>query len=229
MLDTTVATQQDSDESQQSSPTKLKMLESPEQFLPRFVETLDDSLLIFSADMEGRIRFVSRSVRRILGFEPAEVIGRNLNEFLTQSQVNDVLREGCWRQIQPGTSTRCSCEVSDRSGTPRRLQMHNAMVGEGNAAGLVSIATLEQRAASAMSPESEDGQRVLRLAEQLTDAERAVVELVVDGHMNKTMARQLGVAVRTIEARRARAMSKLNVRSLPELVQLWMFVRSARR
>ncbi|MBY5922663.1 response regulator transcription factor [Ferrimonas balearica] len=54
----------------------------------------------------------------------------------------------------------------------------------------------------------------------LSDRERAVFKLVVQGHTNKQMADSLCVAVRTIEVHRANMMKKLNVDSLAALMQL---------
>lgn len=63
---------------------------------------------------------------------------------------------------------------------------------------------------------------VKSLFDSLKSTEREVVELVVDGDMNRTMARKLHVAVRTIETRRAKAMAKLRVQSHSDLVKLWL-------
>ncbi|MBI4756436.1 MAG: response regulator transcription factor [Betaproteobacteria bacterium] len=57
-----------------------------------------------------------------------------------------------------------------------------------------------------------------RLA-QLTARERAVLDLVVAGKLNKQVADILGISVKTVEAHRARVMEKMGVRSVAELVQ----------
>ena len=54
----------------------------------------------------------------------------------------------------------------------------------------------------------------------LTPREREIFELVVRGQTNKSAARSLGCAVRTIKAHRQRVMEKMQARSLPELVSL---------
>jgi two-component system, LuxR family, response regulator FixJ len=54
----------------------------------------------------------------------------------------------------------------------------------------------------------------------LTPPERQVLELVISGYPNKTIASKLGVSRRAVEDRRARLMEKLEVDSLPELVRL---------
>jgi FixJ family two-component response regulator len=56
--------------------------------------------------------------------------------------------------------------------------------------------------------------------DQLTARERKVVELVAAGLPNKEVAFRLGISLRTVEGHRARAMHKLGVRTLPELVRL---------
>ena len=53
----------------------------------------------------------------------------------------------------------------------------------------------------------------------LTQREREVMDLVVQGRKNKQIAEVLGISVKTVEAHRARAMEKMDVSSLAELVQ----------
>jgi two-component system response regulator TtrR len=57
-----------------------------------------------------------------------------------------------------------------------------------------------------------------RLA-QLTQREREVMELVVAGRMNREIAEQLDISIKTVEAHRAKIMEKLEVNSVAELVQ----------
>jgi len=54
----------------------------------------------------------------------------------------------------------------------------------------------------------------------LTPRERQVFELVVQGKINKQIARQLGTTERTIKAHRHRVMEKMSVQSLAELVSI---------
>jgi two-component system response regulator DctR len=58
-----------------------------------------------------------------------------------------------------------------------------------------------------------------RLAE-LTARERQVMERVLAGDFNKTIADDLGIAVRTVEVHRAHIFEKMGVRSAVELSQL---------
>ncbi len=63
------------------------------------------------------------------------------------------------------------------------------------------------------------GQRAQRMAE-LTEREREVMNLVIQGLPNKLIADQLNISVRTVEVHRARVFEKMNVRSAVELSNL---------
>jgi two-component system, LuxR family, response regulator FixJ len=54
----------------------------------------------------------------------------------------------------------------------------------------------------------------------LSEGERAVLNLILDGKLNKEIAAELGLSNRTVEDRRARLMKKMGARSIAELVQL---------
>ena len=68
-----------------------------------------------------------------------------------------------------------------------------------------------------------DGAISYRL-EQLTQREREVMDLVVAGKLNKQIADELNISMKTVEAHRARVMEKMNVRTLAELVKAVMTV-----
>ncbi len=54
----------------------------------------------------------------------------------------------------------------------------------------------------------------------LPTREREVLDGLLAGGTNKTIARDLGLSPRTVEAHRARIMERLGAQSLPELVQI---------
>ena len=63
-------------------------------------------------------------------------------------------------------------------------------------------------------------QAVQRAVTELTDRERDVMRLVVEGRPNKLIADALNISVRTVEVHRARVFDKMNVRSAVELANL---------
>ncbi len=56
--------------------------------------------------------------------------------------------------------------------------------------------------------------------EQLTLREREVMDLVVAGKLNKQIADELNISMKTVEAHRARVMDKMGARTLAELVRI---------
>jgi FixJ family two-component response regulator len=71
---------------------------------------------------------------------------------------------------------------------------------------------------------AERGEREIRKTiqnrfQRLTARERQVMELVILGRLNKQIAAELRIAEKTIKVHRARVMSKIQVRSVAELVQ----------
>jgi FixJ family two-component response regulator len=58
-----------------------------------------------------------------------------------------------------------------------------------------------------------------KLLATLTAREQQIMALVLEGKLNKTIAYDLDISIKTVEAHRARVMEKLEVRSLAQLVQ----------
>ncbi|OEZ99959.1 response regulator transcription factor [Duganella sp. HH101] len=81
----------------------------------------------------------------------------------------------------------------------------------------IHAALAQQRAAH--SGDAELGEIRARLA-TLTPRETEVLNLVVEGLLNKQVAAQLGTVEKTVKVHRARVMAKMQVRSLTALVRL---------
>jgi two-component system response regulator TtrR len=80
---------------------------------------------------------------------------------------------------------------------------------------------IEQASDSSLPAETERASQrcvAARLA-SLTQREREVLDLVVQGRKNKQIAEALQISVKTVEAHRARAMEKMDVSSVAELVR----------
>lgn len=75
------------------------------------------------------------------------------------------------------------------------------------------------RSASALAQRSEHTGLQARL-DGLTERERDVMKLVVEGLPNKLVADQLDISVRTVEVHRARVFDKMRVKSAVELANL---------
>lgn len=65
-----------------------------------------------------------------------------------------------------------------------------------------------------------DQQQILQKLESLTSREREVFELIAEGHANKVVGFELGISERTVEVHRARVMSKLEAKTLAQVVRI---------
>lgn len=63
--------------------------------------------------------------------------------------------------------------------------------------------------------------------ERLSPGEREVMQLALAGKMNREIAAQLNIGLRTVEKRRHNVMQKMQVESLAELMQVTMMVGAA--
>ena len=80
--------------------------------------------------------------------------------------------------------------------------------------------------ADAPRPSAPDLAVVERLA-SLSAREKQVLDGLVAGHANKVIAFDLGISPRTVEVYRANLMTKMQVKSLSELVRVTVLTRSA--
>lgn len=79
--------------------------------------------------------------------------------------------------------------------------------------------------ATSAAQEQQDKASIERRIHSLSTREKEVMDLVVQGKLNKTIADVLGISIKTVEAHRARVMEKMNANSLAELVQLTLKIR----
>jgi two-component system response regulator DctR len=88
---------------------------------------------------------------------------------------------------------------------------NNALVDRVEQALQLSAQTLLQR---------REVDRNARALSDLTEREREVMRLVIEGRPNKLIADELQISVRTVEVHRARVFEKMNVKSAVELANL---------
>jgi two-component system response regulator FixJ len=76
-----------------------------------------------------------------------------------------------------------------------------------------------------------DGPAIKARLDTLSERERQVLDGLIAGHPNKTIAHDLGISPRTVEVYRANLMTKMAARSLSELIRMAILadIGSARR
>ena len=68
--------------------------------------------------------------------------------------------------------------------------------------------------------QSEPKTEAMIIQERLSPREREILQLVVEGHTNQSVAQVLTVSPKTVERHRASLMKKLEVRNLPDLIRI---------
>jgi len=91
---------------------------------------------------------------------------------------------------------------------------------------LRAVRLAEQRAAQ-VDRQSEDMAAVASRLDSLSERERQVLGGLMAGHSNKLIAHQLGISPRTVEVYRANLMSKMQAKSLSELIRMALLSSSS--
>lgn len=65
-------------------------------------------------------------------------------------------------------------------------------------------------------------EREAALLANLTEREREILTLLVDGYLNREIARALEISTRTVESHRTHIMQKLEARTLADLARMWL-------
>ena len=204
-----------------------EFLSRPDIFLLSIVEAIEDELAFYSQDNAGKFVYLSKSAEKVLN-HPLELWRcKTLQDVFTDAPFNQELMQCASHPAPtPASVVKKRCEILDCEGNRLQLNVWQTQVIRAGVpiggSGIIRR-TLERSEESMEQPIDEAALEAM--VSSLTSVERIVIELVVDGFMNKEMAVQLDVAVRTIESRRSRGMAKLQVKSLPQLVQLWVQVR----
>lgn len=88
------------------------------------------------------------------------------------------------------------------------------------------IGLLKNIAGNSSKPPGDDDQAIKQKAESLTKRERQIIELIIEGMMNKQMAYELSLSLSTIEAHRSSIMKKFEVKNVAQLTKEYVRYKS---
>jgi DNA-binding CsgD family transcriptional regulator len=160
----------------------------------------------------GQNTFTSRWI------EPTEFVGKTIDSILSDHEWNRVYMGWTADEGNLREATVTYCEIKNGLGDRFKLELlRQAVVDQNQPVGSIAIGRII-RSLPPIQGRSEVGSDPFL---PLSKGEMDVVELVIRGEMNRDIATKLNIAVRTVEARRAKAMERLRVTNLAQLVMLW--------
>jgi len=178
--------------------------------------------IFFANRPETDLTLVSPSVKSVLGYEPNTVVGMSYRHFLChEDPLNDDLSE-CERfDLSGGRTLNALRSVYDSAGRKRILLVHTVGVSEHHGGPVVRRHNIARDVTESVETHSRLMTRLQNLddaARRLNRQERAVAEGILQGKMNRDIARELNVSDRTVERRRAAIMRHMDASNTSELV-----------
>ncbi len=153
------------------------------------VETVAD--VIVTVDLEGRVRSVNHAMRKLLGLDPDEAIGRPLTDFIAREHHAAILSQ--MERVRNGQSVRSEVVLLDGEHRPVHVEYSaSPLVEDGHIVGARSVAwdITERKLLERELQASEERYRLL--VEGAGEAIATVDEEGVFRFMNHTAAQRLG-------------------------------------
>lgn len=184
----------------------------------------DDSadFLYYTHDLSRKLMFLTRSSWSVCNIHPETWMQKELQPIFTDNPCNEILLTPD-SQLDPARNQSLTVELWDDNGERVKIDVTRRLLFlSEQPIGVVGVARRTHQPAAENIHHEFDQETSRRLIETLTKRERDVIELVIRGELNKSIAKKLDIAIRTVEARRSKAMSKLQVQRVTDLVRIWM-------
>ena len=208
-------------------------LTSPLTILASFFETKHCDSFVFTYDTKRVLKYTSGSLLSLCSIPRTRLEDMSFNDLLTGHPWNQTIKDENEFLLNPGECHHSLCEIGfGEVHTLAALRRQIVVVFEE----IVGILCVGWRLEDSKMPGAESivsyalgisESTLLERWSKLTPAEIQVIEGVSQGHLNKTIAKNLSLSMRTVEARRSRMMKKLGISSVPELVRFHLLVKQA--
>ncbi|MEL6108102.1 MAG: LuxR C-terminal-related transcriptional regulator [Planctomycetota bacterium] len=176
----------------------------------------------FFANRESaQVTYASPSVASVLGFDPHKVLGLSYHEFLLDDPLNEDVQECERQELSDGESIHALRCVRDAFGRRRILSVYTTGASDYEGGPVVARHNIALDVTESVEAHRNRMRRLRELefgTKQLSPQEREVAEKIMEGKMNREIARELNVSNRTIERRRAAVLKHLNVATTWEMV-----------
>lgn len=201
----------------------LEALQKPYDLLPLFFESAQFEWMVFTLDLDRHLISLSESAWEISKIDFKRWQGKCIDGLLTNHVWNEDFKNDFDIVLGPDHNQKVFCEIWNDEGSIVQLEVHRRLISnQGTPIGIVGLAKrVDSSQTQADLSAVNSAPSPTHPFKCLTPGELSVIELVIDGQLNKSIAAKLGIAMRTVEMRRSKAMQKLSVKSLSEMVKLW--------
>lgn len=202
---------------EESLERRTKSLRESEERFRNLVEQTSD--WVWEINTDFIYTYVNPKVFDILGYEPGEILGKSLFEFMPPGEAIQVagILQAIAKRKDPfsnfkNTNVHKSGQsvVLETSGVPTFSSDKEFLGYRGISRNITERMWVED---------------VRRKLETLTPREQDVLELVVNGETNKGIARKLDISDKTVELHRSRVMAKMAASTLADLVKMTVAVK----
>lgn len=182
-------------------------------------DSFDEPYFFFSTNEQTEILYISPSVEKILGYSPDEMIGRSYGDFLNKCHTIESQDQPLMDQANSEETREFVSTVKSASGTIKivKVQTYAEPSSEG---GHVRCGIAQDITETSLATgELMNRWRELKEAEEkLSARESDVLNKVLSGRLNKSIARELSITERAIERIRSRLKNKFQAENVAELV-----------
>jgi PAS domain S-box-containing protein len=126
--------------------------------------------IIHELGSDGRIRYISPSVERVLGYRPEDMVGRPATEFIHPEDLPEVERnfEACI--MRPGASSCMGMRLRHRDGSWREVEVQSRVVQNGAEAPVAIVNTHDVTAARRVEQALRESEERYRLVARATNS-----------------------------------------------------------
>lgn len=204
------------------SDAQTPILAQPNVWLPILANGLTCEYFFFTHDLNRTVIYLTESIWSVCKIRREDWIQKTFGDFLTHHPWNQCLARPD-HELEPGKVDRAKIEVWNFEREPVKLEIWRCLVLDRDMPiGVVGMATRLHDDLQKSVLDEVNLQDVRRRMAKLNAREIEVCALVVQGELNKAIAKKLGVSMRTIEARRSKAMEKLGTNRLSNLIRYWI-------
>ena len=209
------------------------LLAGPGNWLPQLGSGDGAEFFFYTHDLQRVLRYLSESAWAVCKVRAEDWLNKSLHPIFTDHQWNQTLVRPD-SELEPGRVHRLKVEVLDFAGNRVKLEVWRRLILQNEIPiGVVGMARqfppsrLSQFSPSESLLGKANPTEIRRRMATLTSREFQVIELVVQGELNKSIAKKLDIAMRTVEARRSKAMAKLEAQRLTDLIRYWILVNES--